>query len=60
MVVNFNKLTIINIRRFGKSSEQRMISYLENVKIPRDGRILDLGCGNGHFCLELVSFRRFL
>ncbi|KAM7541282.1 hypothetical protein Aperf_G00000033613 [Anoplocephala perfoliata] len=40
---------------FGKFNEQRMIKYLENAKTPHDVRILDVGCGNGHFCLELAK-----
>lgn len=41
---------------FGVSSEERIIKYLASIETPKDARILDLGCGNGHFCLELVGF----
>nr|CDS35131.1 methyltransferase protein 10 [Hymenolepis microstoma] len=40
---------------FGVSSEERIIKYLASVETPKDVRILDLGCGNGHFCLELTK-----
>nr|CDS15923.1 methyltransferase protein 10 [Echinococcus granulosus] len=40
---------------FGKSSEQRIIKYLSSCGTPLDSRILDLGSGNGHFCLELAT-----
>ncbi|VDD78271.1 unnamed protein product [Mesocestoides corti] len=39
---------------FGRSSEKRILNYLSNCSTPLDSRILDLGCGNGHFCLELA------
>ncbi|KAL5111502.1 EEF1A lysine methyltransferase 2 [Taenia crassiceps] len=41
---------------FGKSSEQRIIKYLSDCGTPLGSRILDLGSGNGHFCLELVTY----
>ncbi|VDK31808.1 unnamed protein product [Taenia asiatica] len=46
---------LIRATRFGKSSEQRIIKYLSDCGTPLNSRILDLGSGNGHFCLELVA-----
>lgn len=40
---------------FGRIGEQRIIEYLSGCSTPLDSRILDLGCGNGHFCIELVK-----
>ncbi|VDL19100.1 unnamed protein product [Hymenolepis diminuta] len=40
---------------FGIPSEERIIRYLVSAETPKDARILDLGCGNGHFCLELAK-----
>ncbi|VDK29782.1 unnamed protein product, partial [Anisakis simplex] len=32
---------------FGKSAENRMIRYVLDAGLPKDSRIIDMGCGNG-------------
>lgn len=41
---------------FGKAVERRVIDWIKaNRPISSDPRILDLGCGNGHFTLKLIE-----
>ena len=41
---------------FGKAVERRVIDWMKtNRPISTDPRILDLGCGNGHFTLKLIE-----
>lgn len=41
---------------FGKAVERRVIDWIKtNRPISSDPKILDLGCGNGHFTLKLIE-----
>lgn len=41
---------------FGKAVERRVIDWLKiNRPVSSDPKILDLGCGNGHFTLKLIE-----
>lgn len=41
---------------FGKAVERRVLDWLKaNRPIASDPKILDLGCGNGHFTLKLIE-----
>lgn len=38
---------------FGEDSEQRILRWMEKVKMPKDKSIVDLGCGNGMMLIEM-------
>lgn len=43
------------INRFGEESQERMVKWLEtNEMVSFQDPVLDMGCGNGAFLLELV------
>ncbi|XP_045463526.1 EEF1A lysine methyltransferase 2 [Harmonia axyridis] len=39
---------------FGEESAERVINWLSNNGIPKNSYILDVGCGNGMFLIELA------
>lgn len=39
---------------FGEESAERVINWILNAEIAKDSNILDLGCGNGMFLIELA------
>lgn len=52
-VKNFQETNDIGEVWFGEESVAKMIQWIEDHDIPNDARILDLGCGNGYFLIEL-------
>ena len=43
------------INRFGNQSVKRIVNWIKKSNIPKDSRIIDLGCGNGYTCCQLAE-----
>ncbi|XP_064632504.1 EEF1A lysine methyltransferase 2-like [Lineus longissimus] len=52
---NFKELGDVGEVWFGEETLARMVRWLEKSEIPRDSSILDVGCGNGMFLVELAK-----
>ncbi len=45
----------IRLTRFGNQSVKRIIQWIKKSNIPKDSKIIDLGCGNGYTCCQLAE-----
>ncbi|MFH4975842.1 hypothetical protein AB6A40_002551 [Gnathostoma spinigerum] len=50
---NFKSFGDEGCRWFGVSAESRIVNYIISSSVPRESRIIDIGCGNGALLREL-------